>query len=110
MKSFNNLNINVKLLVSCLLIGLVPFTILALISIYKASDSLSTQTYQQLEAVRSIKARQIETFLDRTRRDTISLASIVKTFLETDTLNQALTTNSSGNQSPLSVYLENHHY
>lgn len=110
MKSFNNLNINVKLLASCLLIGLIPFTILALISIFKASDSLAIQTYHQLEAVRSIKARQIENFLEVTQRDTISLASVVKTFLETDTLNHVLSDTNADGKNLFSAYLASHDY
>ncbi len=110
MKSFNNLNINVKLLISFLLIGIVPFTILAMISVYKASDSLSKQSYQQLDAVRSIKTKQIEHFMAVSRRDTISLASILSTLLNTDTLQQVINDQNTAGNNLFATYLDNHDY
>lgn len=110
MKSFNNLNINVKLLISFLLIGIVPFTILSMISVYKASHSLSKQSYQQLDAVRSIKSRQIENFMAVSRRDTISLASILSNLLNTGTLQRTITEQNSTGKNLFATYLDNHEY
>lgn len=110
MKAFNNLNINTKLLISFLLIGIVPFTILAMVSIYKASDSLSKQSYQQLDAVRSIKAHQIENFIATSRRDAISLASTLSTLLNTNTLQRAITDHNAAGKNLFSTYLGNHDY
>lgn len=110
LKSFNNSNINTKLLLSFLLIGIVPFAILAMVSIYKASDSLSKQSYQQLDAVRSIKAHQIENFMATSRRDAISLASLLSTLLNTGTLQLVITDQNAAGKNLFSTYLENHDY
>lgn len=114
MKLINNLNISAKLLISFLLVGIVPFTVLAMLSIYKASDSLSKQSYQQLDAVRSIKARQIENFMAISRRDTISLAATLSTLLNTGTLQQAIAnknlTGRAAGKNLFNTYLDNHDY
>ncbi|WP_432471000.1 methyl-accepting chemotaxis protein [Amphritea sp. HPY] len=110
MKSFNNLKISRKLLISCLLIGLVPFVILASISGYIASHSLEKQSYHQLESVRGIKARQIENFLAISRRDTEGLAALVHTMIENGTLSEALENKDKDHKNLFAKYHDSYGY
>ena len=66
-------------------IGLIPTLVLGLIAIYTAQESISTQVYNQLESVRSIKATQIKRFLKRSQADTYLAKDILKDILETET-------------------------
>ncbi len=66
-------------------IGLVPTILLGLIAIYTAKQSISTQVYNQLESVRSIKTEQITRFLKRSQSDTKLAKDILKDILNTDT-------------------------
>lgn len=56
------MKLGTKLLVSFLAVGILPFAIIALISLNKSSKALSQQAFHNLEAVHAIKKSQIESF------------------------------------------------
>ena len=110
MKAFKHLNIRNKLLFSCLLIGLIPFAILAFVAVYKASHSLSEQSYHQLEAVRGIKASQIKNFLAISRRDTEGLAALVHTLQDSGTLSGVIKSKGVDHKSLFAKYHDSYGY
>lgn len=65
-------------------IGLIPTLVLGIIAIYTAKASISSQVYNQLESVRSIKALQVNRFLKRTQTDTLLAKDILKDIIHTD--------------------------
>ena len=64
---FSNMKLGTKLIVAFLAVGLIPFAVIGGISLKKSGDALSGQAFNQLEAVREIKKKQIETFLQSVR-------------------------------------------
>ncbi len=65
----SQLKLKPKLLVLFLLVGIIPFTIIGLISLNQASTALERQSFNQLEAVRGIKEAQIQRFFDGRHSD-----------------------------------------
>jgi len=109
-KSLNNLSISRKLLLCFLLIGLIPFTLLAVLAVFKASDSLSKQSYQQLESVREIKKKQMENFLAVSRRDALGLASVVQEFIQNGALDNVLVHADKDGKTLFDKYLDSYGY
>ncbi|WP_133405269.1 methyl-accepting chemotaxis protein [Parashewanella tropica] len=79
------MRLKTKLLSFSLLLGLLPALIIGVISIITANQSLKSQTYHQLEAVRSIKANQVKAYLASSEKDVQLTSSILKEILITDT-------------------------
>ncbi|MBM7072078.1 methyl-accepting chemotaxis protein [Shewanella sp. 202IG2-18] len=73
-----------KLLIAFMAIGLIPTLVLGIIAIYTAKASISSQVYNQLESVRSIKTLQVNRFLKRTQADTLLAKDILKDIIHTD--------------------------
>jgi len=63
-----------KLLVAFLALSIIPMVILVWITLNEASDALERQAFNQLEAVREIKHKQIDDFFE----NTISTLNIIK--------------------------------
>ena len=59
---FKGMKLSTKLLVAFLAVGVIPFAIIGLTSLYKSSGALSSQSFGQLEAVQQIKKNQIEDY------------------------------------------------
>lgn len=57
-----NMALKSKLLFFFLVVGILPFGIIGLTSLHKASSALSRQSYNQLESIRNIKKSQIESY------------------------------------------------
>ena len=62
-------SIGAKLVLGFLAVGLLPLIALGFISLITSSKALSTQSFNQLEAVRAIKKGQIESFFEERRGD-----------------------------------------
>lgn len=75
--NFKKLSLGGKLLISFLLVGILPFAIISITTLYKSSDALSTQAFGQLEGVREIKKAQIESFFSERKGDIGVLKEIV---------------------------------
>ncbi|MCB1821561.1 MAG: HAMP domain-containing protein, partial [Candidatus Competibacteraceae bacterium] len=64
-----DLKLGAKLSAAFLLISIIPAIIVGLIALYEASNSLSQQAFQQLESVRELKKKQIETIFEDVKTD-----------------------------------------
>ena len=84
---FKKMSLGMKLLVTFLIAGLIPFAILGVVSLTKASDALSKQSFNQLEMARAIKKAQIEQFFAERQGDMQVLTDIVDT-LQTEAFNK----------------------
>ncbi len=65
----NQLKLKPKLLTLFLLVGIIPFTVIGLISLNQASTTLERQSFSQLEAVRGIKEEEIQRFFSSRHGD-----------------------------------------
>ncbi len=63
------MKLRTKLLTAFLAVGIIPFTIVSILSLVKSSDALSRQAYDQLEGMRGVKKAQIEGFFSQRRGD-----------------------------------------
>ncbi|MBT5193176.1 MAG: hypothetical protein HOM07_12565, partial [Rhodospirillaceae bacterium] len=77
--SLKNLKIGPKLITAFLVIGIVPFAVIGLISLDRASSAMSDQAFNQLEGVRGIKKAQIENFFAERKGDMGVLMETVDT-------------------------------
>jgi methyl-accepting chemotaxis protein len=66
---FINLSIGKKLTTALLLVSIIPFVVLGAISIQSSSNALEQASFNELEAVRSIKKAQIEEYFQSTKSD-----------------------------------------
>jgi len=57
-----NYKLSTKLIVSFLAVGIIPFTIIGVLSMTTASSGFSEKAYNNLQAVQTIKKNQIESF------------------------------------------------
>jgi methyl-accepting chemotaxis protein len=53
-----------KILAAFLLVGILPFSIISMVSLEKADTALSGQAFSQLKAVRDIKKKQVEDYFN----------------------------------------------
>ncbi len=74
-----NMSLGVKLLISFLVVGILPFAIVAITTLVKSSDALSTQAFGNLEGVREIKKAQITQFFAEREGDLGVLVETVGT-------------------------------
>ena len=77
--NLKNLKIGPKLIAAFLLIGIVPFAVIGLVALNRASEGLSKQAFHQLEGVRGIKEAQIEAFFAERKSDMGMLMETVDT-------------------------------
>lgn len=73
------MKLGTKLLISFLVVGIIPFAVIAVLSLIKSSGALSKQAFNQLESVSVIKKAQIEQFFDDRKGDMEVLVEIVST-------------------------------
>ena len=71
---FVNLKLKAKLLSAFLAVGIVPFTILAVIALNRADNALSKQAFDQLVSVRDIKKFQIQRYLQTIADQAVTLS------------------------------------
>lgn len=74
MRLSKKINLKTKLIFAFLIVAAVPFTVLSWISLWKASDALTTAAFEKLEAVKEIKKNQINTLFQRFQTDIMALA------------------------------------
>lgn len=77
--NLGNLNLSSKLIGAFLLVGILPFSILGVTALNNASSALEQQSFNQLQAVRSIKQNQMEDYLAKTKSDMGALSETVAT-------------------------------
>ena len=66
---FKNLKLGTKLIAAFLIVGMIPFTVIGLTALNKSSNALEHSAFNELQAVRDIKKRQIENFFDERKGD-----------------------------------------
>lgn len=74
---FGDMKLGTKLLFAFLAVGIIPFAIIGITSLTKASSALDKQAFGQLESVRGIKKAQIEKFFSERRGDAAVLMETV---------------------------------
>lgn len=63
-----------QILVLLLAIGLLPMLLMAMITIYIASNDIESQAYRQLESIREIKGNSLTNYLQRLTTEVITLS------------------------------------
>ena len=71
---FKNFKLGTRLIAAFLLVGIIPFAIIGIISLTKASKALQTQAFNQLEAVREIKKDQVISYLQAIENQMVTFA------------------------------------
>lgn len=70
-----NMKLSQKLLVTFLAVGVVPFAIVAIVSMINGSQALSKSAFHQLDAVQAIKKEQIEGYFHERAGDATVLSA-----------------------------------
>jgi methyl-accepting chemotaxis protein len=68
------LSIKLKLVIAFLIVGLVPFTAIGLIMLFKSGAEIESQAFQKLTAVREIKKSGIERYFNTIRDQVLTLS------------------------------------
>jgi methyl-accepting chemotaxis protein len=68
------MKLKTKLLVAFLAVGVIPFTILAVVATHKAGNALSKQAFDQLVSIRDIKKGQVERYLQHIKDQAITFS------------------------------------
>jgi len=63
-----------KLLAAFVIVGIIPFAVLAIVSTNKAGHALSKQAFDQLVSIRDIKKGQVERYLQTIKNQAITLS------------------------------------
>ena len=72
-----NMKLGTKLVAAFLAVGVIPFAVIATLSMLKSSESLSDQALAQLRGVREIKKAQIEQYFSERKGDMAVLLNTV---------------------------------
>ena len=72
-----NMRLGTKLVVAFLAVGVIPFAIIAALSMTKSSEALSDQAFAQLRGVTEIKKAQIEQYFNQRKGDMAVLLDTV---------------------------------
>ncbi len=73
------MKLGTKLITAFLCVGVIPFAVIGITSMIKASNALSTQAFGQLEGMRGVKKAQIENFFAERKGDIGVLVETVGT-------------------------------
>jgi len=76
---FKNMKLGTKLLMAFLAVGVIPFAVIGISSLWESSDALSESAFGQLAGVRGIKKNQIENFFKERQGDMSVLTDMVAT-------------------------------
>ena len=76
---FKNMKLGTKLLMAFLAVGVIPFAVIGISSLWESSDALSESAFGQLAGVRGIKKNQIENFFKERQGDMGVLTETVAT-------------------------------
>ena len=76
---FKNMKLGTKLLMAFLAVGVIPFAVIGISSLWESSDALSKSAFGQLAGVRGIKKNQVENFFKERQGDMGVLTETVAT-------------------------------
>ncbi len=82
-----DIKLSIKFLVSFLAIGIIPFALIGFMSLQKAKNSLSEQSFAQLESIREVKKNQLNRYLNTLKNQIITFSEdkmIVEAMVEFD--------------------------
>lgn len=71
------MSISRKLVIAFIIVGLVPFAIVAAVSLWQASNALQQKSFENLQAVRTLKTNQIQDFFEGRQNDAALLTDLV---------------------------------
>ena len=74
MIEIKNIGLRTKFLVAFLIVGLIPFSVIGILSLMKTKAALSHQAFNELEAVRDIKKNQAEQYLLTLRNQIVTFS------------------------------------
>lgn len=89
MRVLNRLDFKRKLLIILILSGLIPAFSIGLVSLTITSNALESKAFEQLDAVRTIKANQIQSLLHKNRDELETLADELGLQIESEGLKKA---------------------
>ena len=69
-----HMKLGTKLLVAFLAVGVIPFSAIGITSLIKASNSLKTQAFAQLESMREVKKNQVVHYLETIENQAITFS------------------------------------
>lgn len=72
---FLNLSLSKKQILVCLIVGLVPMLTMAIMATNIAKSKMSTQSFQQLQAVREIKGAAVKRYFDFVANQVVTMAA-----------------------------------
>lgn len=78
---FKKMNLRTKLLSLFLVVGIVPFAVIAGIAYWKSSGALEQQAFNQLNALRDAKSQEIDRFFTKTHNDVRVITDTAGTLL-----------------------------
>jgi methyl-accepting chemotaxis protein len=78
-KMFKNMKLGTKLLLAFLAVGIIPLATVGLVTLNKASNSISQLAFNQLDSMRAIKTAQIKKFFAERQSDMGVLVETVGT-------------------------------
>ena len=68
------INLSVKLIIGYLLVGTIPFAVLAFIALNNSEDTLLQESFSRLTSIREMKAAQIEDYFGSIRKQMLTLS------------------------------------
>ena len=71
---FKKLSLKMKLLIAFLLVGIVPFSVMAVVALYKASEALSHQAFAQMDSMRDVKKAEVVRYLQTVKDQAITFS------------------------------------
>ena len=104
------MNLKQKLIVLILIVGIFPALVIGLISLQNSRAALEQQIFDQLEAQRTIKAKQITQHFASAEHDIQTLADNLALMIEKQGLEAAITQVDQNGQTLFSRYIERKDY
>ncbi len=71
---FKKLSLKVKLLIAFLIVGIVPFSVMAIVALDKASDALSHQAFAQMDSMRDVKKAEVVRYLQTVKDQAVTFS------------------------------------
>ena len=71
---FKKLTLKIKLLIAFLCVGIIPFAVMASVSLYKANAALNDQAFAQMKSMRDVKKGEVERYLQTVKDQVLTLS------------------------------------
>ncbi|MDH4322382.1 MAG: methyl-accepting chemotaxis protein, partial [Desulfobulbaceae bacterium] len=108
---FSKLKLGQKLLIAFLCVGVIPFSVVGLTALIKASAALDQAAFNQLNAVQGIKKAQVSTFFDERHGDMNVLVETISNFIkEAGTIDAAMASLTEGGTDYFADYIKQYGY